>query len=550
MSVLDSFLADLNSVIDNRGVATTVVGAAILAAVGGLYRLGVWLLWHRRAVSVTAIFDQAVNIQTQNIKISVSTEASADSRWPQEEGSVESIAILRIANSGRQKIELASAANDRFRINFPGRTIRAIKVREPDELVGQPGRPLRADRFNDFRELITTEKCVPRGGDGEFGESLVVPNAVVLKRKEAFQLAVFLSGAATDPRTKVVVDGELDSGRIVYRRTSGWRRAWTTALPVAIVLALALSFGVGDLTANRVLTPNPTCVGDLPLHIEGSTAFAHVVSEAATDYERTCHAARITITADGSDAAINNNRGALSNDTLLMVDYSGSAGQNVPANWTPNPIGMVIFGIVTNNAYPSAVAGSLYSLHTGYSRADLAKLYQDAGSGKPVPYAAVGRDGNSGTAAAFDSWTGLESGVLTGAEGCPPISATSTTPAPEAAFTGLCDVGTTQKMLDFVNDNPDAIGFADIDAVTQYPSLSTLPIDGVPADRAHVLNGTYGFTTPEYLFTTEHPSAQLSAFLSFLQSPVEAEQLTAHDAGFIPCADLSGAVAGDCTVTR
>ena len=80
-------------------------------------------------------------------------------------------------------------------------------------------------------------------------------------------------------------------------------------------------------------------------------------------------------------------------------------------------------------------------------------------------------------------------------------------------------------MLDFVNDNPNAIGFADIDAVVQYPNLSALPIGGVQPDRANVLDGTYGFAAPEYLYTTPNPSAQVSAFLSFLQSSAETAQL-------------------------
>jgi ABC-type phosphate transport system substrate-binding protein len=105
-------------------------------------------------------------------------------------------------------------------------------------------------------------------------------------------------------------------------------------------------------------------------------------------------------------------------------------------------------------------------------------------------------------------------------------------------------------MLDFVNDNPNAIGFAEIDAVTQYPNLSVLPIGGVQPERSHVLDGTYDFAAPEYLYTAQNASPQVSAFLSFLQSPAETEQLAAQDAGFIPCADLSGAVAGDCTVPQ
>ena len=548
MSVLDSIVTDLNKVIDNRAVATAVTTSAVVGVLGALSRLVIRYVRHRRSVSVTTIFDQAVNIQTQSIKITASRGSGAEPGPSQEEGTVESIVILRIANSGTERIALESVKNDRFRIHFPGRTILVIKVREPDELVGEPGRPLPPDRFNSFRKSITTDTALPPDPDGRLDPSrLVVPDDVILYRKEAFQLAVFLSGTATDPKDKVVVRGELDRGRIIYRHNSAWRRAWPVALPAALVLGLALSFGVGALTANRALTPRATCVGDLPLNIEGSTAFAHVATEAVTDYEQLCPAARITITADGSDAAISNHRDALPNDTVLMVDYSG---QTAPANWKPNPVGMVIFGVVVNKAYPNAVAGSAYALRTGYGRADLANLYRDASAGKSVPFAAVGRDGSSGTAAAFDSWTGLDNAVLTNAGGCPPISATAASPGAAPTFTGLCDVGTTQKMLDFVNDNPNAIGFADIDAVTQYPSLSALPIDGVQPDRANVLDGSYRFTTPEYLYTTQNPSSQLSAFLSFLRSPAETAQLAAQDAGFIPCSGLSGAVAGDCTATQ
>jgi hypothetical protein len=258
-----------------------------------------------------------------------------------------------------------------------------------------------------------------------------------------------------------------------------------------------------------------------------------------------CPAARITITADGSDAAISNHHGSLPNDTVLMVDYSG---QTVTPSWKPNPVGMVIFGVVANKAYAAAVADTPYALRGGYGPADLASLYWDASRSKRVPFSAVGRSGSSGTATAFDLLTGLDSSILTQAPGCPAISATSTTST--TTFKGLCDVGTTQKMLEFVNDDADAIGFAEIDAVAQYPNLSVLPIGGYQPDRADVLNGHYDFAAPEYLYTADNPSAQVSAFLSFLQSPAETAQLTAQDTGFIPCADLSGAVAGDCIVRQ
>jgi ABC-type phosphate transport system substrate-binding protein len=63
-----------------------------------------------------------------------------------------------------------------------------------------------------------------------------------------------------------------------------------------------------------------------------------------------------------------------------------------------------------------------------------------------------------------------------------------------------------------------------------------------------VLNGTYTFAVPEYLYTSDAPSAQVSAFLTFLRSPAEIAELAGQDSGFIPCADLKNAVADDCAV--
>jgi hypothetical protein len=101
-------------------------------------------------------------------------------------------------------------------------------------------------------------------------------------------------------------------------------------------------------------------------------------------------------------------------------------------------------------------------------------------------------------------------------------------------------------MLDYINDTSNAVGFAEIDAIEQYPNVSALTIDGAKPNQADVINGTYKFAVPEYLYTAETPSVQVQSFLAFLQSPAETAQLAGQDAGFIPCDQLSGAVAGDC----
>src|SRR5581483_6572030 len=99
----------------------------------------------------------------------------------------------------------------------------------------------------------------------------------------------------------------------------------------------------------------------------------------------------------------------------------------------------------------------------GYSAVGVGGLYREAQDAN-VPYVAVGRTSGSGTALEFDKWAQLAPAVLNDAPACPALSAESTAAAP-AAKTGICDVGSTQKMLDYINDTSNAIGFAEIDGL-------------------------------------------------------------------------------------
>ena len=297
MSVVDDVVANLNQFIDNREVATKVTGAAVLGALGGLYRLTDRYLIHRKRVTIASDSDQAMNIKEHNLAIALA-DGSAD---------VDSIAILRFANTGTESVELDSPENDRFRIAFSGRTVRTIKVREPEEGEGRSrrrfGSPGKQELYlNELRTKITMDACEVPGDETR----IAMPLNVLLHRGQSFQLAVFLSGKLQNSSEKFTVAGRLGSGKVLTKRHAWWRGA----LPAVLAAALVVSFSIGVLTAHRALTPRATCMGDLTLNIEGSTAFAHVVSEAAADYTQQCAAARISLTADGSDQAIADNNAA------------------------------------------------------------------------------------------------------------------------------------------------------------------------------------------------------------------------------------------------
>ena len=63
----------------------------------------------------------------------------------------------------------------------------------------------------------------------------------MLYRREAFQIAVFLSGAAKDPKEKGGQGDLVRGGRIIHQRNSRWRRYWLVALPNILVAAVAIS---------------------------------------------------------------------------------------------------------------------------------------------------------------------------------------------------------------------------------------------------------------------------------------------------------------------
>jgi ABC-type phosphate transport system substrate-binding protein len=542
LSALDDIFNELNKIIDNREVATAVVTAAALAVAGGLVRFVDRVLVHRKRLRVTTDFDQVVNYKDQNLSIALADGSAA----------VDSIAILRFANAGTEKIELDSPDNDRFRIYFSGRTARAIKVRDPElseGLTRSGGKALEsalAD-LNELRGLFEPDTV----GIDEDAKRIVIPNGVVLDRGQSFQLAVFLSGDSHAVEEKVLVRGRLRSGKILPNRSKLRRRVVAAATAAAMVAAT-----IALVAANKAVTQNPDCIGDAKLNIQGSTAFAHVIAEAAADYHQQCPALDIHLEADGSDQVIADHSAAgspLPADTIAMVD---SSGQQVPAGWTANHVGMVIFGVVANNRFPATVAGTVWSPQEvkdwagqeveSYPKDTLASIYSTAAAGH-APYVAVGRSANSGTASAFDSWLGLGAGLLNNAATCGSTSSTITNDNGAATASGLCSVGTTQEMLAYVNANPNAIGFAELDAVSQYPYLTVLAVGGALPDRTDVLNGSYAFAVPEVLYTAKNTSSQVTHFLTFLQSTSETAELAALDAGFIPCADLSGAVAGDCS---
>jgi ABC-type phosphate transport system substrate-binding protein len=109
----------------------------------------------------------------------------------------------------------------------------------------------------------------------------------------------------------------------------------------------------------------------------------------------------------------------------------------------------------------------------------------------------------------------------------------------------VCLAGTTMDVLQYVSATPDAIGYAEDDAIAFFPNVSAIPVDGYAPTRANALAGTYRFLATEHLYTYGQPTGLAADLIGFLTSAPVIAQL--RDTSFIACADLTGsALSADC----
>jgi phosphate transport system substrate-binding protein len=291
---------------------------------------------------------------------------------------------------------------------------------------------------------------------------------------------------------------------------------------LAVVVMLALVFGVagGVALANRALTPAPTCAQG-KVDFDGSTAFAPIMNEVATEYQQDCPEAQVTINAVGSaedlaELAHRNN--------TPVVAMSDGLPQSLPGpQYVGMPVGVIIFAVVGNreslppNLFTPGYGG-------GMSPGQIAQVFEHPVSAR-VEFVPVGRPLGSGTRTEF-SRDVLHSQYAS-AGSCPRPGR-------------VCDEATTLGLLTYVNDTKHAIGYAEDDALPFFPSVAAIPIsiDGIGYEptRLNTLNGDYSFYATEYLYTNGIPGGLEADVIDFLMSKAVAAQL--RDTSFISCSDL------------
>jgi hypothetical protein len=113
-----------------------------------------------------------------------------------------------------------------------------------------------------------------------------------------------------------------------------------------MVLALALGVAGGVALANRALAPAPTCAPG-KINFDGSTAFAPIMNEVATEYQQDCPQARITINADSSNRGVQDLERSNTTPVVAMSD----GPQQLPGpQYVGRPVGVIIFAVVGNRS--------------------------------------------------------------------------------------------------------------------------------------------------------------------------------------------------------
>jgi ABC-type phosphate transport system substrate-binding protein len=518
MHLADTFQALVSGLygwLNKNGLfAALVSGVATIVYTGTAQRLG----RPDKRMSWTVLYDEPIN--AEGAASSTPWEISFQSR---DQGAVlhevenGSLVVMEMRNAGRQTIREADFGERReFVVRFPGRQVMNFKVRDNDL----------------YHEQVQARPPITPGAE----ESFRLP-ALQLDPDKSFKLLVLLRSPgghapASYPKPEIlgsIADGSFAEGTTTRR----FPRRWLIPAAAVVMIGVVVSFVGGIGLANRALAPAATCAPG-KLEVDGSTAFAPVITQVANEYMQVCPQAQVTVRPVGSAQGLADLEHPPSGTTVIAM-YDGQPDQQPPAPVTSMPVGVIIFAVVGNRLslpphdFASGTGG-------GLTAAQIATAFDTPSSGN-FTYHPVGRSGASGTRAAFVlNVLSSADQAEQGASPCQP---------PGQATGQVCTEDSTLGVLNYVNGTQDAIGYAEADALPFFPNVAAIPIGGIAPSRANALSGAYTFLATEHLYTTGAPSGLAADLISFLTSaPVIAQLRTTS---FIACSDLTGPALGkDC----
>ncbi|UUU23286.1 substrate-binding domain-containing protein [Streptomyces sp. DSM 40750] len=495
-----------------------------LSASLGAYWLDKYQGWRR--ISWSEVYNGPINKHINNQP----PPGMWEIHWQGRQISEGSLVILEVRNSGVQPLEPEHfVAPLTFR--FEGKKVVHFKVRDAHEPLESALRPF-------VRAAIQPE---PADGDDarqpapEPTDTITLP-LFTLNRGEHFRLLVLVEddGTGTTNKPKITHTGKLRGGRIKWSFGRARRRLATA---IVILLVASFSVGTGVYANNRSLALNATCSPGT-LTLTGSTAFSPLAHQVKEVYEERCPGTRVELRPSSSEEGLRALAEHPADETIAMVD--SVAGQKPEQGYDAHHVGVLVFAVVANESLGTDLTNGESLWDKGLSQEQLRQIFSGGTLGDTegrltsAPVAVI-RSNGSGTRNVF------EDRVL-GPVTAPPSADACPRPAPgqEGADNEnpprICWVRSTLELLDYVNRTPNAIGYAEADALPFFPNVRTVPINSTAPTHENVLNGNYKFWASEVLYTQPGATGLPRNFLDFLRSRGVSKLLEGQ--GFLPCREV------------
>ncbi|MGW4905074.1 substrate-binding domain-containing protein [Streptomyces sp. NPDC004270] len=451
--------------------------------------------------------------------------------WQGRQISEGSLVILEVRNSGVQPLDPEHFSAP-LSFQFEGKKVVHFKVRDA-------GEPLQTALRPAVRAAIQPE---PADGDGDRRQTATQRTNTItlprfhLNRDDRFRLLVLLeddSGGTANP-PKIAHAGKLRGGRI--KRSVGQARRRLAACIVVLVVA-CLSVGTGVYANQKSLELHATCSPGT-LTLTGSTAFSPLAYQVKEAYEEKCPGTRVKLSANGSEEGLRALKKYPTDSIIAMVDTV--AGQKLEQGYDAHRVGAMVFTVVANESLGKDITNGESLWDKGLTHDQLRQIFSNGSISDDdrftrIPVAVI-RSNGSGTRNVFeDSVLGPDDPAPADVSACPrpePGEEDQETRNPPR----ICSVRSTMELLDYVNRTPNAVGYAEADALLYFPKMRTVPIDSTAPTRENVLNGNYEFWASEVLYTQADATGLTRNFLDFLNSRGVSKLLEGQ--GFLPCREV------------
>ena len=227
------------------------------------------------------------------------------------------------------------------------------------------------------------------------------------------------------------------------------------------------------------------------LVLTGSSTVAPLASEIGKRFESLHSNVRVDVQTGGSSRGVNDVRAGLAN-----IGMASRALKEKESELLSFTIALDGISIIINQANPVTVLNKqqIIDIYTG-------KIVNwQAVGGKDAPITVVNKSAGHSTLELFLHHFGLE----------------STDVKPHVI------IGDNQQGIKTVAGNPDAIGYVSIGAaeyaVTHNIPIQLLPLEGIAASVANVLNHSFPLSRPLNLVTREAPTGTAKDFIDFASS--------------------------------